>query len=160
MSLQMSLFHVFFLMAEEYPEFSPFFTHTALLCCVHEGTSLTLSYNLLLLPIPSLYLHVPWCQKAHLTYVWVLPTSHFSRVWHTTDVHYTLDEGMKSSFWVQDVCLHPEHVRKKGSQEARGKEGGEERKRKVCPMTHLIEHHFQENEKWLKEKAWEGRENL
>ena len=109
---------------------------------------------------PQPYLHVPWCQKAHLTYVWVLPTSHFPRVWHTTDIQYTLDEWMKSSFWVQDVCLHPEHVRKKGSQEARGKESGKERKRKVCPMTRLIEHHFQELEKWLRESLGRKREPL
>ena len=55
--------------------------------------------------------------------------------------------------------MHPEHMRKKGSQEARGKKSGKERERKVCPMTHLIEHRFQENEKCLREKAWEGTEN-
>ena len=62
------------------------------------------------------------------------------------------------------MCLYPEGVRLtvggKLRRQARGKERGKERERKLCPMTSLMEHYFQENEKWLKENILEGVKNL
>lgn len=97
----------------------------------------------------------PWYREGDLRYDRVPLAS--AGVWH----QWTLTECSVHEPSHLSVChgFHPERLRKAGghrvSRQARRKERGKERKRKLCPMSNRMEHHFQDNEKWLKENILE-----
>ena len=159
MSLQMSLFLFCFFMAEEYPQFSPFFTHIAPSCCVHEGTSLTLSYNLLLIPIPSLTSMSLDARRliSRMSESSPLPIFLGSDTPQTFSTH-SMSEWNHLSGYRMFACILNTWERKA----ARRQEGRkvEKKEKGKCVPWHVSLNTIFKSLRNDSEKAWEGRENL